>query len=117
MKDESISSRIPKLPLLVTESGAKGMTVAEVGFDFAEVHGVPFNASLDSLEQGCSSLLDSHEAHEIWFIAEGEGELLYNNQPLRVTAGDVLYFEPCKTHQIHNDSAKAIVFFSIWWRN
>lgn len=109
------SEGVPKLSFLDPEVPGPGMQVYEIKLDPSGVPIAPFKASRDTVEPGCTSPVDSHLVHEIWFIAEGEGELIYDNRSMRIRSGDVVYFEPTKTHQIRNDGIEPIVFFSIWW--
>jgi mannose-6-phosphate isomerase-like protein (cupin superfamily) len=112
---EKTQREFPKLPFLPPEE-FPGMKVFEIDLMKSGVPIAPFKASRFAVEPNCSSPVDSHEVHEIWMVAEGEGELLYDNQSVRIKAADVLYFEPYKSHQIKNDGGVPIVVCSIWWR-
>lgn len=104
----------PGIHYLEPENPADGMQLTELGLLRSSA---PFKASRFTVESGCSSPVDSHSVREIWIIASGEGEVIYDGQAVRVRTDDVLYFEPFKTHELRNDSAEKIVVFSIWWED
>lgn len=115
MTDNHSSDGIPKLSFFPPEIPRTGMQLSEINLAPLDVRLAPFDASYDRVEPGCTSPQDSHLAHELWLIAEGEGELIYDKQLLKIRSGDVVYFEPTKTHQIRNTGLDPLVFFSIWW--
>jgi mannose-6-phosphate isomerase-like protein (cupin superfamily) len=77
----------------------------------------PFKAAYFTVQPGCTSPVDSHSVHEIWMVAEGEGELMYDNQQSSIRAFDMLYFEPPRSHQVRNHGTRPLVIFSVWWNN
>jgi mannose-6-phosphate isomerase-like protein (cupin superfamily) len=105
-----------KLGYKEVEDSGTGMRVTEVDLIGAVSPPAPFKASRFTVEPSGVTPEDSHDVHEIWMIAEGEGELLYDHRPLRVRASDVVYFEPPKTHQLRNDGERTMVVYSIWWK-
>lgn len=116
MKDLFETLKGVKLEYQAVSDSGTGMRVAEIDLTRAETPFAPFRASRFTVEPYSVTPEDSHEVHEIWMIAEGKGELLYDHQSLRVGPWDVVYFEPPKTHQLKNDGAQAMVVYSIWWR-
>jgi quercetin dioxygenase-like cupin family protein len=105
-----------KLGYQQVEDSGTGMRVTEIDLLRAASPPAPFRASRFTVEPGGVTPEDSHDVHEIWMIAEGEGELLYDHKPLRVRASDVVYFEPPKTHQLKNDGGRTMVVYSVWWK-
>jgi mannose-6-phosphate isomerase-like protein (cupin superfamily) len=104
-----------KLAFLPPEDWAPGMRVHEIDLAPSGSHLTPFKSSRFEVEAGCSSPVDQHEVREIWFIAQGEGELTYDGVPMRIRAGEVCCFEPRKPHAVVNDGASTLVVFSVWW--
>lgn len=106
----------PRLPFLPPEQYGAGMIVSEIRLGPPGGADAPFNASRFTVEPGCASPVDSHAVREIWMVAEGSGELVYDGRSVRLEAGDVFYFEPPKPHQVRNDGALTLVIFSVWWK-
>lgn len=110
--------QLPRLNWLASEDELPpGLGWAEVALERSGVPFAPFKAARFSVEPGYASPVDSHAVHEIWIVMAGEGELLYDNQSMRLQAGDVVYYDPPKTHQVRNDGTEALVMYSIWWQN
>lgn len=108
------ASESPRLSFLSPEE-TQGMRVFEIELFKRGAQIAPFKASRFTVEPNCSSPTDSHQAREIWMVAEGEGELVYDTQTVRIRAADVLYFEPLKPHLVSNDGDKPLVIYSVWW--
>jgi mannose-6-phosphate isomerase-like protein (cupin superfamily) len=102
----------PGLHYLEPESPAAGMHLTELELLRSSA---PFKASRFTVEPGCSSPVDSHGVREIWLVARGAGEVVYDGRAVRAKADDVFYFEPFKTHQLRNDGDEKMVVFSVWW--
>lgn len=115
MKSQHGYDRGPQLSFLAPEQAGAGMLVHEIDLIGQGGPRAPFKASRFTVEPGCVSPPDSHAVREIWMVAEGEGELLYDDRPVRIKAADVVYFEPHKTHQVKNDGARTLVVYSVWW--
>ena len=115
MTDNPNYNTLPKLTYFAPEIAGPGVQMCELKLDPFGDPLAPFKASRDTVEPNCITPIDSHEVREIWFIAKGKGELIYDNRSLRIRSGDVVYFEPNKTHQLRNDGEDMIVFYSIWW--
>lgn len=106
----------PKLPFLPPEQSGEGMSVHEVQFDSISTTVIPFKSSYFVVQPGCQSPLDSHSVHEIWMLAQGEGELIYDGETSLLRPLDVIYFRPPKTHQVRNTGTEPLTIFSIWWK-
>jgi len=117
MLERKTNSLHPKLAFLPPQDGGPGINVLEINLDPKGTPLAPFKAARFTIEPGCAPPVDSHAMHEIWIIVAGEGELLYDDQRLRIRAPDVLYFEPPKTHQVRNDGTKTMDVISIWWKD
>ena len=46
----------------------------------------------------------------------GSGRLLLDGEPMRVSAGDSLFYDSFRRHQLHNDGTEPIEIISIWWQ-
>lgn len=92
------------------------MSVHEARFDSGGAGVVPFKASYFVVQPGCLSPVDTHSVHEIWMVAQGEGELAYDggSSPLRPL--DFIYLQPPKEHQVRNVGAGPLIIFSVWWK-
>jgi mannose-6-phosphate isomerase-like protein (cupin superfamily) len=103
----------PRLPFGAEEVSDTGMRMAELGVP----PGTPFNGSHWTVEPGGSSPVDVHAVDEIWMVASGEGELVYDGSeriPLR--AGEVVHFAPMRSHEVINHGAVPLSVFSVWWQ-
>jgi quercetin dioxygenase-like cupin family protein len=101
---------------MAPRSSRPGTRTDEVELAPSGVPLAPFKASRFTVAPGCCSREDSHSVHEIWMVAQGEGELIYDGRSTQLQAGDVVYFEPPKPHQLYNHGPEPIVLFSIWWK-
>ncbi|MEM2904114.1 MAG: cupin domain-containing protein [Candidatus Bathyarchaeia archaeon] len=56
----------------------------------------------------------SHKDHEqIYYIAEGEGQLTVGDETRKVKKGDAVYIPPGASHSFHNDTDKACVILMV----
>ena len=97
------------------DSGA-GMSVHEVRLDSAGTTAIPFKASYFIVQPGCTSPVDAHSVHEIWMLAEGEGELIYDGESSLLRPLDFIYLQPPRKHQIRNIGSGPLIIFSTWWK-
>ena len=109
------ATTIPQVNYLPGEDAAEGIRVFEIMKDAADKMSAPFKMARFTVEPNCASPVDSHAVHEIWMIAQGTGELIYDGRKVRISAPDLLYFEPPKTHLVRNDGTESLVVFSVWW--
>lgn len=70
---------------------------------------------LFTVEPGATSRPDTHAVTEVWMVARGQGRLSYAGQTLEVSQGDMLFYEPHHTHQIHNYGSEDLVIYTLWW--
>lgn len=105
----------PQLNYREGEDTAEGIRVFEITTEAAEKMRAPFKVARFTVAPNCASTIDSHAVHEIWMIAQGTGELVYDGESVRISAPDLLYFEPPKTHLVRNDGTEPLVVFSVWW--
>jgi quercetin dioxygenase-like cupin family protein len=115
MSETTTQGREPRMSFLAPETYETGMRVSEFDLPAVVPSDVPFKGSYWTVEPGGSSPEDVHSVHEMWLVASGQGELLYGGRRMRVKAGDVVYFEPHQTHEVHNDGDAALAVFSVWW--
>ena len=112
---DDLDDGAPRLSFLEPEEAAAGVLIHEIDLIDQSGPRSPFKASRFTVEPGCTSPLDNHAVREIWMVAEGEGELLYDGRPLRLKAADVVYFDSHQSHQVTNDGAQTLVVYSVWW--
>ena len=115
MIDTPARTTLPKLMYRPGENTAEGIRVFELSQAAKESLPAPFKVARFTVEPNCSSPVDSHAVHEIWMIVEGAGELIYDDRTVRISAFDMVYFEPPKKHFVRNDGAEQLVVFSVWW--
>ncbi len=77
--------------------------------------GSPFGLIIFSVEPGSSTEAHCHEIKEYWLIASGNGQVIYDGEAYGVSEGDLLYFEPQKSHQVRNNSDEPMRILSIDW--
>lgn len=107
---------LPRLELAPPEDWAPGMRVVPVVVPSdGDGPAAPFKASRFTVAPGTSTPLDRHSVREIWFIADGSGELTWEGTSRRVETGDVLYFPSETGHTVHNDGPGVMTVFSVWW--
>jgi mannose-6-phosphate isomerase-like protein (cupin superfamily) len=106
----------PKLSFLPPEEYGAGMSVHEVRFDSIRATAIPFKSSYFVVQPGCQSPVDTHSVHEIWMLAQGEGELIYDGESSPLLPLDFIYLEPPKKHEVRNTGAEPLIIFSIWWK-
>jgi quercetin dioxygenase-like cupin family protein len=98
----------------VDPSTPAGMVLAKADIGFEQARGV--RMSRFTLAPGASSWLDSHPERELWMVASGQGLLEVGEAaPCQVGAGDVLHFEPHRTHRLTNSGDGELAVFAIWW--
>lgn len=92
------------------------MSVHQVLLDCVGSTAIPFEASYFVVQPGCVSPVDTHSVHEIWMLAQGEGEVVYDGESYPLRPPDFLYLQPPKKHQVRNVGAGPLIMFSVWWK-
>ena len=115
MSDTLNAEGLPALSFRAPDVSHPGMRIDELDLNLAGSPLAPFKAARFVVEPGHASPVDSHAVHEIWSVLAGEGELVYDQRPLRLRTGTVWYLEPHKTHQVTNDGTEPLVIWSMWW--
>ena len=107
----------PCLSFLSPDKTETAMVVDEIDFGHEkECPIAPFKGSKFTVSPGQTSPLDVHDVKECWFVAAGHGIVTYSGvQKEVVNAGDVLYFEPQRSHEVYNNGTENLLIFSIWW--
>ncbi|PYP89485.1 MAG: cupin domain-containing protein [Candidatus Angelobacter sp. Gp1-AA117] len=105
----------PKLSFLPPEEFGAGMSVHEVQFNSVGTV-IPFKSSYFVIQPGCQSPVDTHSVHEIWMLAQGEGELIYDDESSPLRPLDFIYLEPPKKHEVRNTGKEPLIIFSVWWK-
>jgi|1186.fasta_scaffold42310_2 mannose-6-phosphate isomerase-like protein (cupin superfamily) len=106
----------PRLEYLPPEDLGSGTLIHDAAWERPGAPGSMFGVARFTVDAGCTSPVDNHLSHELWMIAEGEGELTYDGQTLRVGPGDIVHFQPSRDHRIRNLGEGPISAFSVWWR-
>lgn len=106
----------PKLSFLPPEQWLGGTQVFELQLAPHGVPLAPFKASYFTVEPDGVSPVDSHSVHEIWMVAQGKGELIYDGCSYPVQPSQAFYLEPPKPHQVRNCGSEPLVIFSFWWK-
>jgi methionyl-tRNA synthetase len=92
------------------------MSVHEVKLDSVGKTVVPFKASYFVVQPNCLSPVDTHSVHEMWMVAQGEGELIYDGETSTLRPLEFIYLEPPKEHQVRNIGMGPLIIYSVWWR-
>ncbi|WP_375784727.1 cupin domain-containing protein [Bradyrhizobium sp. Pha-3] len=58
----------------------------------------------------------SHPSHEIWRITSGHGRVITDDGELVVTAGDLVFLQPDRTHHLENCGSDVLSALSISWK-
>ncbi len=91
--------------------GTKGVTVRWL--ITKEMGAKNFAMRLFEVDVGGYSPLHSHLwEHEV-FILEGEGEVVGEESPMRLIAGDVIYIPPNEKHQLRNTGESKLKFLCL----
>jgi mannose-6-phosphate isomerase-like protein (cupin superfamily) len=106
----------PRLNFLPPEDSGAGMSVHEVRFDAVGTTVIPFKSSYFMVQPGCQSPVDTHSVHEIWMVAQGEGELIYDGESSSLRPLEFIYLEPPKKHEVRNTGTGPLIIFSTWWK-
>lgn len=80
--------------------------------------GVPdesFGGAWIALAGNESSTPHAHDEYEIFFIVEGEGTMLINDEEKKVHLGDTIFIPSFHQHSLTNDCSERLLFLSIWW--
>ncbi|MEU5878732.1 cupin domain-containing protein [Spirillospora sp. NPDC047279] len=104
-----------RFPFLRPESSRPGVQLTEADFAAFGPGRVPFAGGRFTVEPGATSRPDVHQVTECWMIAQGSGAVTYDGTAHAVTAGDYLFFEPQKTHFVHNDGPDLLTIHTVWW--
>ncbi|MGC3525899.1 cupin domain-containing protein [Pseudomonas aeruginosa] len=75
----------------------------------------PIRTSRFTIESGCRTHEDRHAVSELWLISRGTLDVAYDGRSFRVSAGQVVFFEPWKSHFTKNVGEHQAEVFSVWW--
>ncbi|HEY6804792.1 MAG TPA: cupin domain-containing protein [Pyrinomonadaceae bacterium] len=115
MINEASIAISPKLPLREVDDNVPGLRVFEIVLNSSGTSVAPFKSARFTVDPGCITPVDSHSMREIWVVAAGSGELLYDDQRVPMHTWDVVYLEPPKEHQVLNNGTDQLVVISVWW--
>lgn len=108
-------SGLRKLAFLASVSSRPGVRLDQVDFTGPGPGRVPFAGGRFTVAPGATSRPDTHDVTECWLIASGSGRINYDGIDYSVAAGDCLFFEPRKTHFVHNDGEIDLMIHTVWW--
>lgn len=97
------------------ESPANGVTVLNMDLSAGGAF-VPISAAKLTVEVGAITPRDSHEFAELWFVAQGEGQLTLDSMPTTIRAGEVIYLAPWSEHFVEANGTEELQIHSVWWR-
>ena len=106
----------PRLPVPDIEDRPSGSKLSIFTLPSVTQSAAPFTLARISVPAGVRTAEDQHEVREIWLIQSGSGLLTVDGIETRVSAGDSLYFESYRKHQLYNDGSEQTEIVSIWWR-
>ncbi len=79
---------------------------------------IPFNIGLLTISPQGESILDKHEAREIWIVIAGSGKLIRSDGEFEIVEKNIIYFEANISHKVKNLSETvSLVLYSIWWKS
>jgi len=88
-----------------------GVTGATKQVPIGVADGVPnFSIRVFTLEPGGHTPHHAHDAEHLNYVIQGEGEILTDEGPRRIAAGDYVLIEPRERHQYRNPSGDNLVF-------
>lgn len=102
----------PFVSLPKPESPAEGLSGYVFPMDEREA---PFGLIIFNVEPGACTEAHCHEIREYWLVMSGKGKLVYDSNDYEINEGDLLYFEPQKTHQVINNSNNSLKIVSFDW--
>lgn len=106
----------PKVTFEEPQSSREGVFFHMAEFQNFNKEKMPFKGGKFIVGPQRTSKEDVHEVKECWFIAQGKGILTYNGEEFSIEAGNFLFFEPFKKHQVFNPSEQEdLVIHTIWW--
>lgn len=104
-----------RLSFMDSVSSRPGVALDQARFDAVGPGRIPFAGGRFVVAPGATSRPDTHDVSEVWMLAQGSGVLSYDGSEHCVSAGDYVFFEPRKTHFIHNTGTVDIVIHTVWW--
>ena len=105
----------PRLTLLEAGPNVPGVEMRQADFASRGDGATPFKGGHFKIQPGSTSRLDIHDVRECWMVVHGQGALAYDDQKFQVKAGDFCYFEPQKSHRIHNNGDEELLIYTVWW--
>lgn len=106
---------LQRLRMLARVSSRPGVVLDQVDFTQPGSGRVPFAGGRFTVVPGATSKPDTHDVSECWMVTGGRGQLSYDGSLWTIEKGDFLFFEPRKTHFVHNDGTEDIVIYTVWW--
>lgn len=119
MSETLTSAPSPRLPFLAPddEEIPAGITYGELALESTGLPAAPFRLSRFTVAPGVETPVDVHQVHELWLVGAGTGELTYDGTAHRISEGDVVRFQPERTHTVRNDGTGTLALFSLWWKS
>lgn len=70
-----------------------------------------FTAGLFWVKPRCHAHPDTHDMEEVFYIIQGKGTFLMDEEPLPIEAGDVVFVPGGVKHQLYNDGDETFILF------
>jgi mannose-6-phosphate isomerase-like protein (cupin superfamily) len=105
----------PKLPFSPIDLNLPGISYGEFALTAGDERLAPFDASCFTVAPGHRTPVDRHAVRECWLVVEGTGTLTYDERPVPIARGELLFFESDKPHFVENTGPGNLTIFSAWW--
>jgi mannose-6-phosphate isomerase-like protein (cupin superfamily) len=92
-----------------------GTILAQGAFSGDEIN-APFGSAWGYLKPGMQQAPERVEVSKLYFIVEGEAEMMIEDETSRLVQGDLLHIPAGAMHSIKNQGSADLVTFAIWWR-
>lgn len=106
-------SQVIRIPTHAPVNVAPGITMYEI--NFTQQTPPPFEAIYFTIAPGFATPCNQHIETECWMIMKGQGQLTYDGKISHIKQGDIVYFEPNKSHTVTNTGTDTLLIYSLYW--
>ncbi len=92
-----------------------GTIFAQGAFGGKEI-AAPFGTAWGYLKPGMQQSPESAEVSKLYFIVEGQAEMMIEDEISGLKQGDLLHIPAGSIHSIKNPGPDDLVTFAIWWK-
>lgn len=93
-------------------AGAGGLDFFSLAADKSARHMEPFLITAEPLE-GTDYTLSTHEGEEFIYVLDGELEIVYGKDTVKLQAGDSVYYDSIVPHHVHAAGSAAAQFLAV----